>query len=96
MSLEKACRCLHHKQKREKGRQTTKEKVGLHEGGGREKKRESRKLTFSPMYCVAFSRFMSDTDKEGISTFMRRISPQGLGVLTVPTWRRRRRRKRRS
>ena len=32
---------------------------------------------------------MSETDKEGISTLIRRISPQGLGVLTQPTWRRR-------
>ena len=46
-----------------------------------------------PIYWVAFRRFMSETDREGISTLMRRISPQGLGVLTLPTWRRRRRRR---
>jgi hypothetical protein len=36
---------------------------------------------------------MSETDKEGISTLIRRISPQGFGVLTLPTWRRRTRRR---
>jgi len=29
---------------------------------------------------------MSETEREGISTLIRRISPHGLGVLTVPTW----------
>lgn len=38
------------------------------------------------MYLVALSRRMSETLREGISTLMRRISPQGCWDLTPPTY----------
>lgn len=47
--------------------------------------RSGKTRTSAPMYLVALSRRMSETLSEGISTLMRRISPQGCWDLTPPT-----------